>query len=679
MKKKLLLMLNLLVLLLCGSALADNKFYFAEKEPVVFEGETLVLEMVRQGDCADPGELTFTSGRTTYATVDNDGTVLGIKPGKVSIKATLKGEKRTWTASVTVTVARRVAAISVNESRLTVLSPRDPSIAHLVNASDNTPVLVLSRGNEVSLSISLQPEDATNRRYTVQSGDTNILRASGSTLTARKAGVTTLTIQSQQNPEITKVYRVLVTEPVTKVAVSLAEKTLFVGEGTYASVQITPDNASVQDVTWSSSNEDVATVDEFGVVRAHKKGTADIKATAKDGSGRWGRATLTVKQPPEYITLSRTEASIKKGGSLTLKATVKPDSTSDKSVTWTTSDPSVATVSSSGSVTAKGPGVCVITCASKGFPSVYAEAVITVYQPVTKVEFEEQKPYVAVGDSIRLHWIVSPNNATDTSVTLSTNKPSLVSISQDGTITGLKHGECYIYAQANDGSGKKATVKLRITQPVTGVHMKYSEMNVGLNKYTTNTAILEPEGADVGEMIWTSLDERIAVVTGDKLRPKVTGKSWGSTTIIGVTKDGGYVVTYTVNVGSKKDALRITNLYSEYNDTIRIQVYNPSNLVITQFRYEIELYDAFGVPLPCNANDGSNKFTGAYYYTLYPEDSTRSGRFTFGREFSRPMGIGKVVMRITSFVTEDGETFRIPEGDRPEYTWEATVREAENG
>lgn len=110
---------------------------------------------------------------------------------------------------------------------------------------------------------------------------------------------------------------------------------------------------------------------------------------------------------------------------------------------------------------------------------------------------------------------------------------------------------------------QKATIRVTVTQPVTGVTMKYTSQNVGLNKYTTNTAILEPANADNKKMQWTSQDERIATVSGNGLNPKVTGRAWGTTTIIGTTDDGSYVVTYTINVGSRKDALRITNLWAE--------------------------------------------------------------------------------------------------------------------
>ena len=92
----------------------------------------------------------------------------------------------------------------------------------------------------------------------------------------------------------------------------------------------------------------------------------------------------------------------------------------------------------------------------------------------------------------------------------------------------------------------------------------------------------------------------------------------------------------------------------EDGDTIRIQVYNESNLTITRFYYVIETYDAWGNPIICNVDRRSNDFEGSYNYTLEPGDATKHGRFSFGDEFTRPDDIAMVVMRITGYRTEDG-------------------------
>ena len=384
---------------------------------------------------------------------------------------------------------------------------------------------------------------------------------------------------------------------------------------------------------------------------------------------------MTVKQQPESIELNEYDFTLKAGNYKTLKATVLPSTTNNKSVTWTSSDASVAKVNSSGRVTAVAPGTAIITCASEDFPELCAEAVVSVYQPVTKVAFTDKSATVSVGSSIYLGWEVTPDTATDTSVTLSTNKENVLLVSQDGCVTGLMRGEAYVYATANDGSGKKATIKVTVTQPVEGVEMKYDEVSVGVDRQVTNTAELLPSGATNTAMTWYSEDERIATVSGSRNKATVTGKAWGETNIIGVTQDGGYVATFKVTVGNYDEALKITNLYAE-SDYIRIVVYNQSNLTIDRFYYEIDVYDAWGNPLDCNDENHTNTFEGSYYYTLGPGEATRHGQFSFGSEFSRPYGIGKVVMRITGYRTADGYSRSIREENQEEFTWQVKVIDA---
>lgn len=200
---KIVMLTVLCVSLLCGvTAMAEaDRFQFEKTNLTVFEGNTLELSLIRQGNCAADGELTFVSGRENIATVDENGVVTGLTKGQSTITATLKTEKRTWKASVTVTVARAVTDIAVNETSLTLYDAADPLISHLTGGADGR-VLLLRKGKQVSIRATLSPNDANNRRYTVASSDTDVVRASGSTLTARGAGECIVTVASESNPEV---------------------------------------------------------------------------------------------------------------------------------------------------------------------------------------------------------------------------------------------------------------------------------------------------------------------------------------------------------------------------------------------------------------------------------------------------------------------------------------------
>ncbi len=148
---------------------------------------------------------------------------------------------------------------------------------------------------------------------------------------------------------------------VTDVSLDKTSLDLEVGDSETLTATITPSDATNQKVTWTSSNTNVATVDENGKVTAVGAGTATITATAADGSGEFATCEVTVTQiSVTGVTLDQTSLTLTEGETGTLTATVEPSNATDKSVTWTTSDESVATVAN-GVVTAVGAGTATIT------------------------------------------------------------------------------------------------------------------------------------------------------------------------------------------------------------------------------------------------------------------------------------------------------------------------------
>lgn len=138
-----------------------------------------------------------------------------------------------------------------------------------------------------------------------------------------------------------------------------------VGETLTLTPQITPSNASNKSVTYSSSNESVATVSDTGVVTAVANGTAIITVTTVDGN-KTATCTVTVNIPNTTVSVtgvsvSPTTKSLKVGETVQLTATVSPQNATNKAVTYVSSKPSVATVSETGLVTAKVAGTTTIT------------------------------------------------------------------------------------------------------------------------------------------------------------------------------------------------------------------------------------------------------------------------------------------------------------------------------
>ena len=659
MKKIIAVLLALLLAGLTLPAMAEQTTFALKKENnKVFVGETVQMALTRTGEAAE-GEVTYTSSNEKCATVDAQGVVTGLSKGQTTITARLQKDKRVYKSSLTVTIAVKAAEISVTEEKLPLYDAEDPLIAPLLAPTEaaeppeeKLPVLVLRMGSQQALKATVLPNNANDRAVVLTTTDESIVRAQGTTLTPKAVGECDLTIASRQNPEVTKQYHLLVVQPVTKMQITAAQKTTIIGGTLPLSVTYSPENASIKAVTWSSGNEKAATVDENGVVTGVGKGTAMIKATAADGSKRTATFQVTVQQQPESITLKETSVAVNVGSYKTLTATVLPAATNDKNVTWASSDEGVATVNAKGRVTPVAPGTCVITCRSKNYPDVCATATVEVRQLVTKITFADKDVSFNVGDTCQLFWQISPANATNTALTFKSSNEKVATVNDSGQVTGLKKGSCTITATAADGSGKKATVKISVLQPVLGVHMENDTIRVGVDESCTARAVLEPSDASNTAMSWTSADTSVATVKGSRNKPTVTGKRWGTTTITGVTQDGGYTTTATVNVGDYDKALKLTDLYLS-NNKIKIVVNNESNMTVTRFSFMIECYDIYDAPLPCSEN-GAHTFYGSYSLTLYEGESTEHGRFYFGNYVQPEEPIGRVVMRITGYSTDTG-------------------------
>lgn len=156
-------------------------------------------------------------------------------------------------------------------------------------------------------------------------------------ITAKGRGTADVTVKAQNPGSETDFYvatvKVTVTQPVTSVKVSPV--TVYTGKTAKIKVTVSPSNANNKAVTYVSSNKKVATVTSTGVVKGVKPGTAYITVKAKDGSGKYAKCKVTVKQQKATkVTLSKTKATIaKKGKTVKIKATLAPKNVYNKAIT----------------------------------------------------------------------------------------------------------------------------------------------------------------------------------------------------------------------------------------------------------------------------------------------------------------------------------------------------------
>ena len=223
--------------------------------------------------------------------------------------------------------------------------------------------MTLEEGEEHQLTVAVSPYNADNKVVIWTSSNSSVASVNDGLVKAIKSGKATITVKSDDGGK-TASCEVTVNEkinPVESVSLDKTSYEMTEGEEFTLTATIKPDNATNQNVTWSSSNTSVATVDH-GRVTALKSGTAKIKVTTEDG-GKTAACTVTVNEkvyPVESVSLDKTSYEMTEGEEFTLTATIKPDNATNTNVTWSSSNTSVTTVSN-GKVTAKKAGTTTIT------------------------------------------------------------------------------------------------------------------------------------------------------------------------------------------------------------------------------------------------------------------------------------------------------------------------------
>lgn len=548
--------------------------------------------------------------------------------------------------------------LELNTRQLPVYAADDPALAGLLSEDGDSqlPVLVVPVKERYDLQVTILPEKVRNKRYELAVDNPETVVVIGHSVTGKKAGETVLTISSVEDPTAVLRYRVLVTQPVTRISVTPSAKKVAVGETVTLTAEILPENATIKNVTWISEDESIATVDENGVVTALKKGTARFKVKAEDGSKTRASVSVQVVQKAEQIELDKAEVTVDAGRSAVLKATVLPKNTDDKNVVWTSTDENIAKVNAQGRVTGVALGDCEIVCTDKLTGTIEARATVHVQQPVTKIAFNGDQVIIYAGDTQQLSWTVQPADASNPKLQFTSGKQSIVTVNEDGTVTGVASGETVIRAVTTDGSNRQAKIKVKVLQHVTGVHMLRRVAYIDVKQTSNTRAVLEPEKATDNRMTWESADPSIATVQGDAKTPnrvKITGVSRGETVVTGTTVDGGYQASILVKIGDWERSLKITEAHVD-GDAAVVTVKNTSDLTITSVTVEVTIYDNEGKPVPCNSKDDSCTFKMVYKKTLEPGASTKQ-KYWKVVDYRMPdsLTVSEYEIRVTEFVIDN--------------------------
>lgn len=270
--------------------------------------------------------------------------------------------------------------------------------------------------------------------------------------------------------------------------------------------------------------------------------------------------------------------------------------------------------------------------------------------PLKKITLRMQAKSVHVGQTLPIEIVLDPTDATVKAFTYKSSNSKVAAVDENGVVIGIKAGKATITVTAADGSKKKASISLKITQPPTGMHFSRPDVRVGVKSHTTISAIMEPKNAVKGEVTWVSSDPSIATVEGTSTKAKIYGHKWGRCTVTATTKEGGYNASIHVNVGNLLKAVVVDSIEIKDGKPY-IVLKNKSNINMTQVRYEMVGFDIQGRPVQMSTK--GDTLMGGYNHPLAPGESTKHGQFNFYHAADYT-GIAHLSIAITGWMTDTG-------------------------
>ena len=481
---------------------------------------------------------TTTATTTKPVTTTTKPITTTAKPTTTTVKITTTTAKPTTTTTTVTTTTVKTTTTTAKPT--TTVPPATTTEANAkvsdIRITRNEMVLNVGEG-DLSAYVTMLPTNAKNKAEMWSSSDESIAIVDNEGwVVGIGEGECFITVTSIDNPDVYAEIKVTVNDTRSVKSIRLSRTSMTIQEGTgelAARVTMLPETALNKKEIWTSSQPDVAIVDNEGWVTALKPGNTIISVQSVDNPSVYGMVLVTVTADPVTSTSATTTGAsttatvttttatappsvdvqeIKFGDSeVTLKAgtiytpilAIAPENATDKTLVWTSSNNSVATVSSNGIITAVKEGICYITAASASNPAVRAVAIVNVTNntstgTVTEIKLSKYEMQLTVG-SKDLSWVTMlPADAPNKDEFWTTSDPSIATVDEYGWVNGVSTGECIVTVYSVDNHNVKAEIKVKVVSgPVEAPEYTFSQIAPGKSTYKEIAFLTPfPENAD---------------------------------------------------------------------------------------------------------------------------------------------------------------------------------------
>lgn len=521
-----------------------NSVSLSQSSMTLIAGGSSSLTATVSPNTAVEQSVEWSSSNDGIVTVDGEGNVKAVNPGEADIICTSVDTEKVY-GKCHVTVQPPVKGVTLNMDRAELVLGADAY-------SRVTSLEAYIDADDASIYKNLKWESSNTNIVTVSSNSTDKTKA---TITARSAGEAT--VKFSVSDDVYVVCKVVVKQRVTNLRINREKTVIYAGETMQVTATASPDSVTDPSVNWTSSDENVATVDEEGLITALNKGNTTITATAKDGSEKSVSFTLTVKRYVSSITLDKESITLYVGQRDTVKQMVLPDDANNPNVMWESEDADIATVSG-GNITGVKAGTTTIKCTARDGSGVVKTCEVTVIQQISSIVFEETSITVNAGDKYTPKYTLNPEDASKTDLKWTSQNEDIAVVDENGEITAKARGSVNIICEAVDGiEGRKAKATLRVTvnQLVTSIKLDSTKLKLSAGKQGRISATVAPDNANNRNLEWKTSNSKVATVTNGF----VTAVGKGTAIITCKATDGsGKYARCTVSVVQPATSLRLS-------------------------------------------------------------------------------------------------------------------------
>jgi uncharacterized protein YjdB len=534
-------------------------------------GETSSLTYNISPSNADIKSTVWSSSNTGVVSVDKDGKVraVGIGMANVVIKVVGQDNSEAFDSIVVNVISRYTSVDSV-----TLVDVNNNTLSNSIN---------LNIGEEVTIKFLLNPSNATLKEANWTNSDSSKVSMKDSVGYALVKGLEVgssdieITVKDYDGNVKTDSVNVNVinsNQPVLVSSIALSPTSVTLNpNGTYKfNVTVSPNNATNKGVTWSSSNTNVVSVDQNGNIKALKEGTAKIRVTAQDGSGKYVEASVTVEssKPTNVlvtgVSLNASTVKMYVGQSYQLIHTIKPSNATNKGVTWSSSNTNVVSVSN-GKIVGKSSGKARITVTTNdGRYSAYTDVTV-INRPnsssssnsssnsssssssgssssiSSSIDIVKDMIELNKGSEEKLEYKLSQDLTDSIIIWKSSNTD--VAVVKNGIVTAISDGEATITATIN-GKDIKDTCKVIVKKlDLTGIVFEDESLSISVGKTLKLTLNALPSGADLPSLKW-DVDNIEILSVSDK--GVIKGINVGEAVVTASSMDGKYSASINIVV-----------------------------------------------------------------------------------------------------------------------------------